>query len=59
MSTIAIKNNAKELESFIKKAKRKLLEFEIAKSEWEIAHGRGKVFKSAIQLREYMKSKYK
>ena len=59
MNNISIEKNKKELEGFIKKANRKLLEFEIAQSEWEIAHGKIKVFKSAKEIKSYMKSKYK
>jgi len=45
-----------KLEKVIKKASRVLLEFEIAQSEWDIAHGRFKVYKSADA---YMKNMHR
>ena len=51
--TKRLARGARDLESFILKAKRKLLEFEALQSEMEIREGKGKVYESAG---EFMKS---
>lgn len=51
--TKKMERGARELESFILKAKRKLLEFEVLQSHMEIRQGKGKVYHSAS---EFMKS---
>ena len=57
MNTITLKNNAKELKTFIKKANKKLLEVEVLQSIWEIKNGKAKVFNSSSDLMRYVKSK--
>ena len=59
MNDTAIKKNTKELEDFIKKAQRKLLEFEVMQSEWETAHGGGKVYKSSAEFMKHIRSQMK
>lgn len=51
--TRKIERGARELESFILKAKRRLLEFEVLQSALEIKKGKGKIYDSAS---EFMKS---
>ena len=48
-----MERGARELESFISKAKRKLLEFEVLQSAMEIRQRKGKVYQSAS---DFMKS---
>ncbi len=50
MNTANLQKKANMLESFIKKASRVLLEFEVAQSRWDIENGRFKVYKSAKAL---------
>ena len=57
MDTIVIKNNTRELESFIKKANRKLLELDIMQSVWELKNGKGEIYKSSIDFMHHIKSK--
>ena len=57
MNTKSIKKSSVELENFIKKARRKLLEVEVMQAEWEKQNGKGKVFKTAKDLIKYVKSK--
>jgi single-stranded DNA-binding protein len=59
MNTITFQKKVTQLESFIRKASRVLLEFEIAQSEWEIAHGKYKVFKSADSVMRHVRGKLK
>mgnify|MGYP001587960954 CR=1 FL=1 len=51
--TKKLERGARELESFIFKARRKLLEFEVLQSQIEINQGKGKVYRRAS---EFMKS---
>ncbi len=50
MNTITLRKKAAELERFIKKATRTLLEFEIAQSKWETKKGMGKQYSSVEAL---------
>ena len=45
------------LESFIKKANRKLLELDIMQSVWELKNGKGEIYKSSIDFMRDIKSK--
>ncbi len=57
MTTAAIKKNTKELEGFIKKANRKLLELEVMQSVSELKEGKGRVYDSSTDFMRYIKSK--
>lgn len=59
MNTLTLQKKAAELERFVKKGSRMLLEFEIAQSEWDIKNGRFKVYKSAAALMREMRRKTK
>ncbi len=59
MNTLTLQRKATELERFIKKATRTLLEFEVAQSKWEIKHGLGKSYKSADAFMRHIKRKLK
>ncbi len=56
MDNVKIRKNARELENFVKKAKRKLLEFEVMQSEWETANGKVAVFKNASTFMKHIKT---
>ena len=47
MNTLTLQKETTKLEKAIKKASRILFEFEMKQSEWEIAQGKGKKYKSA------------
>ncbi len=49
----------RRLESSIKRARRSLLELDIAQAKWEIAHGKGKVYTSAEALMRDITKKLK
>jgi hypothetical protein len=57
IKSIKLKNSAKELETFIKKANRKLVELEILQSVWEIKNGKGKIYNSSTDFMKHIKSK--
>ena len=57
MNAVSLKNDAKELKNFIKKANKKLLEIEVLQSMWEIKNGKAKSFNSSSDLMRYIKSK--
>jgi len=59
MNNAVIKKNTKELENFVKKAKRKLLEFEIMQSEWETKQGKSKIYRSSAEFMRHIKSQIK
>lgn len=48
--TRKMERDARELESFIRKARRKLLEFEVLQSAAEIRDGKGKAYRSASEF---------
>ena len=50
MNTLTMKKKVVELERFIKKASRTLLEFEVAQSKWEARRGIGKIYSSVDAL---------
>lgn len=50
MTTLALKKKADQVERFIKKASRALLEFQVAQAKWERAHGIGKIYTSVDAL---------
>jgi predicted patatin/cPLA2 family phospholipase len=51
-----IKKNTRDLENFVQKAKRKLLEFEVMQSEWEHLQNKSKIFSSASGFMRHIKS---
>jgi hypothetical protein len=56
MTTATLQRKAAQLERFVKKASRALLEFEVAQSKWEASKGIGKVYSSVDRLmRDVMK----
>lgn len=57
MDTIILKNNKKELQNFIKKANRKLLELDVLQSVWELKKGKGRIYKSSADLMSHISSK--
>lgn len=57
MNTLVLQRQANILEKFIKKASRILLEFEVAQSKWDIAHGRYRVYDSANSLMRAVRRK--
>ncbi len=57
VKSIKLKDNTRELENFIKKANRKLLELEIMQSVWEIKNGKGKIYNSSSNFMKHIKSK--
>ena len=57
MNILTLQRKADQIERFIKKASRMLLEFEIAQSEWDYAHGRSKIYKSADQYMRHIMRK--
>ncbi len=59
MNTLVFQKKISELERFIKKASRVLLEFEVAQSEWEIARGKYKIYKSADAYMQHVDRKLK
>lgn len=59
MNTANLQKKANMLESFIKKASRVLLEFEVAQSRWDIENGRYKVYKSTKALMRDVRRKMK
>jgi single-stranded DNA-binding protein len=59
MNTANLQKKANILESFIKKASRVLLEFEVAQSRWDIENGRFKVYKTAKALMRDVRRKMK
>ncbi len=56
MNMLVIQKKSKDLEAFITKARRKLLEFEILQSKWEIAQGKVKKYTSVTKLMKDIKS---
>ena len=59
MNILTIQKKSRDLEDFIKKAKRKLVEFDVLQSQWEIAQGKGKVHSSVSDFMKHIKSKLK
>jgi len=59
MNTLTLQRKANKLESLIRTASRALLEFEVAQSEWEFAHGLGKPYKSADAFMRHIRRKLK
>jgi single-stranded DNA-binding protein len=59
MTTLALQKKADQVESFIKKAGRMLVEFQVAQAKWEIKHGKYKTFKSASDYMRHIRSKLK
>ena len=59
MNTLVLTKEISRLERVIKRASRILLEFEVAQSKWEIAHGYGKIYKSADAFMRHIKRKLK
>lgn len=57
MTTATLQRKVVQIERFIKKASRALLEFEIAQSEWDYAHGRYKAYKSADHFMKHIMKK--
>lgn len=50
MNTLTLQKQADKVERLTQNARRALLEFEVMKSKWEIAHGLGKVYSSVGSL---------
>jgi single-stranded DNA-binding protein len=50
MTTLSLQKKANQVENFIKKASRVLLEFQVAQAKWERAHGIGKIYSSVDAL---------
>lgn len=59
MNTLIIQKETNRLERSIQKARRSLLELEVAQSKWEIAHGMGKAYKSVDAFMRHIRSKIK
>jgi hypothetical protein len=59
MTTLTLQRKADKVETFIKKASRILLEFQVAEAKWEIENGRFKTYKSAADYMRHIKSKIK
>ena len=57
MKNMALRNNTRSLENFIKKANRKLLELEVMQSMHDIKNGRYKIYNSANDLMDHIESK--
>jgi len=56
MDSVVIKKNTRELEGFVKKAKRKLLEFEVMQAEWETINNKSRVYQSSTNFMRHIKS---
>lgn len=59
MTTATLQKIEKDIESFVKAGRRKLLEFEVFRSKWEVQHGQGKTYKTAKSFMRDIRSKLK
>ena len=59
MTTLALQRKAEQVENFIQKGSRLLLEFQVAQAKWEIEHGKFKTYKSAGDYMRHIRSKIK
>ena len=57
IKSMKLKGNTKALETFIKKANRKLVELEILQSVWEIKNNKGKIYNSSTDFMRHIKLK--